>query len=83
MEKNNTMRASLLTEALVVGVVTAIVGFVISTVMMFLTQKSFSLRSYTFWPQVALAMFMTGALIHVLLEVTGVNRKWCQTVVVG
>jgi len=75
------MRASLFTEALVVGVITAVVGLVISTAMMYATQKGFSLRSYTFWWQVALAMFLTGALIHVVLELTGINRKWCDTVV--
>jgi len=75
------MRASLFTEALVVGGITAVVGFVVSTVMMYLTQKDFSFRKYGFWWQVALALFVTGALIHVLLEVTGMNQKWCQTVV--
>lgn len=77
------MRASLFTEALVVGIITATVGLVVSTGMMFWTQKDFSLRKYAFWWQVALAMFITGALIHVILEGAGINRKWCQTVVGG
>ncbi len=66
-----------LIEALVVGLVTAIVGLVIATSLMF-TEKDFSLKSYTFWPRVMLGYFLTGFVLHLLFESIGANKWYCR-----
>ncbi len=68
---------NLFTEALSVGLITAIIGSLVSLLSMFLFSKSFTLKSYTFWPQVFITYFITGFLIHLILEWTGMNQKFC------
>lgn len=67
----------LLVEALVVGLITAIVGIIISTLFM-LPSKDFSWKKYTFWPQVLLAYFVTGFLLHLGFELAGANKWYCK-----
>jgi len=67
----------LLTEALIVGVATAVLGLILSTLFM-LTSKDFSFKKYHFWPQVLGAFFLTGFLIHIGCEMTGVNKWYCK-----
>jgi len=68
--------AHLLVEALIIGLLTAIVGTIISTLFM-LPSKSFSWKKYTFWPQVMAAYFVTGFLLHLGFEVSGSNKWYC------
>ena len=63
-------------EALVVGIITGILGFIISTLLMF-TNKNFSLTKYTFWPSVLFSYFITGFLIHLIYEYTKMNKWYC------
>ena len=67
---------SLAVEALIVGLVLACIGSIVSLGMMFM-DPSFKLEKYTFWWQVFVAFFVTGALSHVLCEAIGVNRWYC------
>ena len=68
---------TLLKEAMVVGVVTAIFGLVISTLFM-LQSKDFSFQKYDFWPRVMLSYFVTGFLLHMIFEKTGANSWYCK-----
>ncbi len=68
---------SLFTEALSVGLITAVVGSIISLLFMFLFSKDFKIAKYSFWPQVFVSYFVTGLVIHLILEWTGVNKKFC------
>lgn len=67
----------LLIEALVVGIMTAIVGLIISTLLM-MPSKDFSFQKYHFWPQVLLSFFITGVVIHLLCEISGINKWYCK-----
>lgn len=69
--------SSLLKEAIVVGVVTSIFGFIISTGLMF-TKKDFTLKKYDFWPSVLLSYFITGFFLHLIFEMTGGNKWYCK-----
>lgn len=69
--------ANLLVEALMVGLVSAITGFIISTLFM-LPSKRFSWKKYDFWPQVMLSFFLTGFLLHLGFEWTGANKWYCK-----
>lgn len=71
------MNKILLKEALLVGLVTALFGIVISTLFM-LPSKNFTFKKYTFWPQVMLSFFMTGFLLHIIFEKTGANKWYCK-----
>lgn len=64
-------------EAILVGLATAIVGFIISTLMMS-TQKDFSVVKYHFWWQVVLSFFITGAFLHIGFELLGWNASYCE-----
>lgn len=64
-------------EALIVGIVTAIIGFVISTALMY-TRPGFSLQKYKFWPLVLLAFFVTGVVCHLGFEWLGLNKAYCK-----
>lgn len=71
------MTKSFIIEALTVGVVTAIIGFIISTLLM-LPSKDFSWSKYHFWPSVLFSFFITGVIIHVIFEVSGANKWYCK-----
>jgi len=69
--------AHIFVEALVVGLVSAVVGFIISTLFM-LPSKEFSFKKYNFWPQVMLSYFITGVVLHLGFEVAGANKWYCR-----
>jgi ABC-type antimicrobial peptide transport system permease subunit len=68
----------LLLEVLIVGLITALVGFIVSTALMYVFVKKFSQKKYHFWWQVALSYFITGCLVHLLCQATGANRWYCK-----
>jgi|LakMenEpi03Aug12_release.lakeMendotaPanAssembly.Ray.scaffolds.fasta_scaffold3330219_1 hypothetical protein len=69
--------AHILIEALIIGLITAVVGFLLSTLFM-LPSKSFSWKKYDFWPQVMAAFFLTGFLLHLGFELAGINKWYCK-----
>ena len=64
-------------EAVVVGLLLAILGLCVSTLLMFFTTDKFSLKKYHFWRSVALAFFISGFIFHVVCEYTGINKIYC------
>jgi len=68
----------LLLEALLVGIIVGILGFIIATALMFLFQPNFSFSKYDFWFEVFLGYFITGILSHLLFQWTGVNKMYCK-----
>lgn len=71
------MTGKLIVEALAVGLVSAVVGMIIATALMF-TSKNFKLSQYHFWPRVAFSYFITGFVIHLGMEAFGANRWYCK-----
>lgn len=67
-----------LVEALIVGVVLAIIGFIISTSLMYERDSSFSIKKYKFWPWVLVGYFITGVIAHIIFQVTGANKWYCK-----
>jgi|TARA_B110000196_G_scaffold149267_1_gene128937 hypothetical protein len=75
------MSLKLIKETLLIGLAFGVLGLVISTAFMFLPNKDgkkFDLKDYHFWWQVFLSNAVTGALLHLLCEVTGVNKWYCK-----
>lgn len=70
--------ARLIVEAIVVGLMTGLIGFIISTLFMVVFSKNFSFKKYDFWPQVLLSFFITGILIHLICEFLGINKWYCK-----
>ena len=68
---------TLLIEALVVGFFVSVFGLIISTLIMYLSDKDFSITNYPFWKYVVLSYFVTGFLFHILCEITGINKWYC------
>lgn len=71
------MIIKILKEALVVGIITGIIGFIVSTSLMFVDKK-FTLKKYIFWRQVLFSYFITGIIIHLLFEAFGTNKWYCK-----
>jgi hypothetical protein len=65
-------------EILAVGIATAILGFIVSTIFMYIFSKKFSIKKYNFWWQVCLSYFITGCLVHIICEYSGVNKWYCK-----
>ena len=63
----------LLIEILVVGILTTIIGLIISYIMMGESSKNFK-----HWTRVGLSYFITGALIHIICEFTNINKWYCK-----
>ena len=61
---------SFLMELLVVGIATAIVGLMVMSVLPKLFNNQLA--------NVGLALFVTGLLVHLLAEVSGVNKWYCK-----
>lgn len=64
-------------EALAVGIISMLIGFVISTSVMYLTQPDFELKKYNFWKSVLLTFFISGVATHFLFEMIGANKWYC------
>jgi hypothetical protein len=69
--------ANLFIEAILVGLVTGIIGLVISTLLMFIFSRNFSLKKYSFWYQIFFSHFLSGFLIHIIFEWSEMNKKFC------
>ena len=68
---------NLISEAFIIGIFVSIFGFIISTVMMFLTDKDFTIKKYHFWKFVLLNCFLIGFLFHIFCEISGINKWYC------
>ena len=81
------MTIAIIKEAFIVGILVGVVGFSISTILMYMSDRDFSLKKYTFWEtltfmsafpkSVVLANFLTGFILHLLLEYTMINKYYC------
>ena len=63
-----------LLEALIVGLMLTVLGGIISYIMMGKDAKDFQ-----HWNRVLLTYFLSGAILHILCEVTGLNAKYCKS----
>ena len=63
-----------LLEALFVGICTMIFGYIISYIMM-----GKAARDFEHWNRVLLSYFLTGVVAHVVFEITGLNKKYCDS----
>lgn len=63
-----------LVEALIVGVLLMVLGFILSYIMMGKDAKDFQ-----HWNRVLLTYFLAGAIFHILCELAGVNKKYCES----
>lgn len=64
-------------EALIFGLITAIIGFIIATSLMFLN-NDFELKNYHFWFRVMIGYFITGFLLYIIFEYTGIKKRYCE-----
>jgi hypothetical protein len=71
----NTIMHFLL-EAIVVGIITLIVGIIVSKLMEIGRKKEYDEKDYTL--QMAGGLFITGFVVHILCEAFGFNRWYCK-----
>jgi hypothetical protein len=63
----------LLFEAFIVGLLNVIIGGGISYISMGEKAKTFE-----YWPRVLISFFITGVVIHLFCELTGLNKSYCK-----
>jgi cytochrome c oxidase assembly factor CtaG len=68
------MISTILIEAFVVGILNLIFGFVVSYLLMGEQAKAFK-----HWPGVLLGFFISGILVHLFCEFSGINKQYCKT----
>lgn len=65
-------------EAIVVGLMTMILGTILSVLSMYVSQRNFSIGEVNFWTSLLVVNFILGFLIHVICEWTGINKWYCS-----
>jgi hypothetical protein len=68
----------LVVESTVIGLITGIIGSLISLMLMYITDKTFSIKKYTFAGSVFFSFFLTGVVIHTFFEMVGLNTWYCK-----
>lgn len=66
----------ILVEALFVGVLTVIIGLLVSYCIMYIVNPE-SAKNFDHWWSIFASFFITGFLIHLLCEFTGINHWYC------
>lgn len=70
------MNLRLLIEAIVVGVLVAIIGLFISYIVMVFNDADAA--HFDHWGSVGLSFAISGFLVHLLCEYTGLNGWYCK-----
>lgn len=68
------MNCTLFVELIFVGIITSIIGFIISYVTMKINNPKFK---FDYWNSLILTFFITGILIHLICEYFGINKYYC------
>ena len=69
---------NILLEAIFVGIAIAIIGFIISLLVMYVDDSKFTIKKYTFWKSVLLSYFLTGMVGHLFFQYVGLNSYYCK-----
>ena len=69
---------NILLEAIFVGIAIAIIGFIISLLLMYVDDSKFTIKKYTFWKSVLLSYFLTGMVGHLFFQYVGLNSYYCK-----
>lgn len=67
----------LIAEILSVGVILTIVGTIISFIIMYYKSPSETLK-FKHWQSVMLGYFVSGMLVHIICEYSGINKLYCN-----
>ena len=69
------MRNTLLIEAIVIGIITVILGIVVAKIM----EKTMKFEKNSLLPMY-IGTFVVGASLHLIFEFSGINSWWCKSV---
>ena len=64
-------------EGIFVGLATMILGTFLSVLAMY-SSKDFKISKIDFWPSMLITNFLTGFLIHIICQWTGINKWYCK-----
>jgi hypothetical protein len=76
-----TTTMNVIFEALLVGLLTVFCGSIVSAIVRFASQRKDG-KQNSKWTVIALmevSLFLTGVFIHLGCEVTGLNKKYCDS----
>jgi ABC-type enterochelin transport system permease subunit len=68
----------LITEALCVGIATVFVGMIVSYGIMQASIPQGETLKFEHWKSVALSFLITGIIVHLLAEQSGINKYYCS-----
>jgi high-affinity Fe2+/Pb2+ permease len=69
---------NLFVEALIAGIMVAIVGLIVSYIIMRYTSKE-EASNFSHWGSIILSFFITGFTVHLVSEYLGINKNYCKT----
>lgn len=69
---------ALVTEILFVGIITVVVGLAVTWAIKLASKHSIQLSHTSDWAYMALVLFITGTLIHIICEYTLINKWYCK-----
>ena len=72
------MIVKLLIEAIIVGISTLIIGMLLHVLLGYHSQHAHSPTMKKEMIQLSILLFLTGASIHLLYEVTNMNKWYCK-----
>ena len=64
-------------EIFFVGIMTMVLGLIISYISMYVKSPE-KTREFEHWWSVAISFALTGMLVHIICEVSGINKYYCQ-----
>jgi hypothetical protein len=68
----------LVNELIVLAIAGGLVSLIVSTAIMYISQKDFSFKKYTFWPSIFISGALTLVILHLFFEYYGWNAWYCK-----
>ena len=69
---------NIIIEAFFVGIPIAVIGFIISLALMYISDSKFTLAKFTFWKILLFFNFLTGFFGHLTFQYLGFNSYYCK-----
>ncbi len=67
----------LLKESLFISLILTVIGLVLSYIIMYIKSPE-KTKEFKYWPSVAISFGLAGIIVHLLFEMSGINKLYCE-----